>query len=215
VRSNAFVSGGLVPAAMRGKALDGLIGIEDWYRTFCGLAGVDPEDARGNAAGLPPVEGYDQWPLLSGANSTPPRTEVWLGADSPRDGGAGGRGSGASQTFVQGLIRADGWKVLHDVITQDIWQGPFYPNATTLNKPWDNAPLDCGSFAKPTCLFNVFSDPTEHDNQADKQPSVLAEMVSRLAEIQTTVFSPNRGQQSPLACEVSKNNGGFVAPFLP
>ena len=32
VRSNAFVSGGLVPAAMRGKALDGLIGIEDWCK---------------------------------------------------------------------------------------------------------------------------------------------------------------------------------------
>ena len=167
--------------------------------------------ARGNAAGLPPVEGFDQWPLLSGSNATPPRTEVWLGSDSPRNG----RGSAASHTFVQGLIRADGWKLLHDQITQDIWQGPLYPNATTEGHPWRNTPLDCGTFEKPTCLFNVLQDPTEHDNQADRRPDIVAAMAARLAEIQETVFSPNRGQASPLACDVSKKNGGFVAPFLP
>jgi arylsulfatase I/J len=177
---------------------------------------VDAEDARGNAAGLPPVEGFDQWPLLSGANATPPRTEVWLGSDSPRDG-EGGRGarSGAPKTFVQGLIRADGWKLLHDQLTQDIWQGPFYPNASTQSKPWKNTPLDCGSAAQPTCLFNVFKDPAEHDNQAAAQPGIVAAMAARIAELQATAFSPDRGQQSPLACQVSKSNGGFVAPFLP
>ena len=46
------------------------------YTTFCGLAGVDPTDERAAAAGLPPVDGHDLWPLISGANATSPRTEV-------------------------------------------------------------------------------------------------------------------------------------------
>ena len=156
------------------------------------------------------------WPYLSGENTTSPRTEIWLGADSPRDGSGGAVGEGRITTFVQGLIRADGWKLLHDQISQDIWQGPFYPNASTLKHPWRNNPADCGSFAAPTCLFNVFSDPSEHDNQASLQPEIVKDMVARLAELQSTVFSPDRGQQSPLACDASKKIWrGFVGPFLP
>jgi hypothetical protein len=95
VRSNAFVSGGYLPPAVRGSVLEALIGIEDWYRTFCGLAGVDPTDERAAAAGLPPVEGYDLWPLLSGLNTTAPRTEVWLGS------GGTGIESTDTATYVQ------------------------------------------------------------------------------------------------------------------
>lgn len=216
VRANAFVSGGFLPAAMRGTNTSALIGIEDWYKTLTILAGADPVDERAAAAGLPPVEGYDLWPLLSGTNTTNPRTEIWLGKDSPRDGN--GKSSGAASTFVQGLIRSDGWKLMHDLINQDIWQGPFYPNATTVSKPWKNTNLDCGSFANPTCLFNVFDDPNEHVNQAKAFPEIVTEMAARISEIQATVFSPDRGQNSPLACTVSAPHGiyrGFVGPFLP
>ncbi len=218
VRANAFVSGGFLPSNVRGTNTSALMGIEDWYKTLAILAGADPVDEQAAAAGLPPVEGYDLWPLLSGANMTNPRTEIWLGKDSPRDGNGQGSGSGAASTFVQGLIRSDGWKLLHDLINQDIWQGPFYPNATTAAKPWTNTPLDCGSFAAPTCLFNIFDDPNEHVNQAAAFPEIVTQMAARITEIQTTVFSPDRGQNSPLACKVSAPHGiyrGFVGPFLP
>ena len=36
------------------------------------------EDRRAAAAGLPPVDGLDVWPLISGANATSPRTEIPL-----------------------------------------------------------------------------------------------------------------------------------------
>ena len=40
----AFVSGGLVPEALRGTTNDMRFHIVDWYPTFCFLAGVDGSD---------------------------------------------------------------------------------------------------------------------------------------------------------------------------
>ena len=100
VRVNAFVAGGAVPAARRGTTESGLIEIADWYTTFVTLAGADPRDAAAAAAGLPPVDGVDMWPLLSGANATSPRTHIILGSSDDSDK--------AGNTIVEGVIRADG-----------------------------------------------------------------------------------------------------------
>ncbi len=59
VRANAFVSGGLVPAARRGTKEDGLIAIEDWYATFCSLAGVDPADTKAKVRDVHLLAGID------------------------------------------------------------------------------------------------------------------------------------------------------------
>ena len=64
---------------------------------FSGHAGIDPYDERAAASNLPPVDGLNMWPLISGQNSTSPRAELpvdestliqgsWklkLGKDSP------------------------------------------------------------------------------------------------------------------------------------
>ena len=46
-RVPGFVSGGLLPAQMRGKTLHGIVHITDYYNTFSTLAGVDPKDTGG------------------------------------------------------------------------------------------------------------------------------------------------------------------------
>jgi arylsulfatase I/J len=201
VRVNALVSGGLLPAAARGRVLDGLASVEDLFVTFARRAGIDPFDKRGAAAGLPPVEGLDLWPWWSGANASSPRSEVVLGAC------AGGAADGP--TSVQGLIRADGYKLLVDELIDAVWQGPFYPNSTT---SWANTPVECGTAG---CLYNVFADPTEHVELSASQPSVLAAMLARLGELRQGVFSPHRGAQSALACNATVACRGFVCPFAP
>lgn len=209
VRVNAFVSGGLVPAARAGSVENGFVGSEDWFRTFCGLAGVDPTDAKAAAAGLPPVEGYDLWPLLSGANSTPPRTEVWLGSNHPGDTDS------SDSPMVQGLIRADGYKVLYGNVIENAWTSAFYPNATT---NWcDTCALDCGTIDAPTCLFNVLDDPTEHVNLAATKPDIVAAMSARLKELQAGIFAPQRGKpDNKDACHAGDVTWkGFVGPFTP
>jgi len=56
VRVAAFVSGGLLPTAVRGSILQENIHVTDWYATFCSLAGVDPAD---NVAGVPGIDAID------------------------------------------------------------------------------------------------------------------------------------------------------------
>jgi arylsulfatase I/J len=150
VRGNGIVSGGLLPAARRGVVETGLISIEDWYATLCALAGVDAFDARAAAAGLPPIDSLNLWPLLSGANATSPRTEIVLGIPTI----SSALSIGDPYLGVQGLIRADGYKLLIGQTHQNVWTSAHYPNAST---KWANTAADCAG----GCLFNVFTDPTE------------------------------------------------------
>jgi arylsulfatase B len=139
VRVNSWASGGFIPASQRGKKLDGLVAVWDWYGTFATLAGVtDFTDKSAAAAGLPPVDSVPLWPYLSGAQPHSPRTVVELGScatsDKGNDAFCGKRGT---NTTVQGLIKderqAGGgglWKVLVGSVWQAGWTGPEFPNNT-------------------------------------------------------------------------------------
>ncbi len=71
--------------------------------------------------------------------------------------------------------------------------------------------------AAPKCLFNVLTDPTEHDNVASAHPDIVAAMAARLAELTKTLFAPDRGEvNTDLPCKASANTwGGFVGYFTP
>lgn len=210
IRVNAVVSGGFLPASRYGQVEEGLVAVEDWYATFCALAGADPVDHKGAAAGLPPVTSINMWPLLSGQNATSPRDEIIIGSALPYPGTSSGA------TFVQGLLRSDGYKLLRDQVGQAVWTGPFYPNTTS---NWTDIPVQCGdplTNASSACLFNVFDDPYEYNNIAASHVDIVTAMAARLAELQATVFSPNRGVPTTLSCNVSERvYRGFMGPFLP
>jgi arylsulfatase I/J len=198
VRVNAWVSGGFLPEKVRGTKEENYVCLWDWYATFSHLAGVDPTDTRAAKAGLPPIDSFNMWPLLSGQNSTGPRNEIALGTGGAND-----------TTGVDGLIVGD-WKILIGPNPQNGWTGPEYPNKTT---NWDSgASIEhCAA----GCLFNIKEDPTEHVNLATKNPEKLKELQARLVEIQKTVFSPNRGAVDPKACEAAVNKyGGYWGPWL-
>ena len=202
-RANAFAAGGAVPPARRGAVVEGFAAIDDVYPTFCALAGVDPTDARAAAAGLPPVSGHNLWPLISGANATSPRTEVYLG-----DTDTGGQ---VGNTRLQGLINASsGMKVLVGEMWWSSWTGPQSPNGSSpLNL---NVSVKCS----PACLFDVINDPNEHKDLAAEQPAVLAALLARKAEVEKTLFNPNRGAKNvTLLCAAAEKYGGFLGPFLP
>lgn len=77
------------------------------YSTFAALANVDPTDEQAAAAGLPPIDSINVWPLLSGATTSSPRTEVHIGSNVGGDDA--NRTSGP--TSVGGLIQPP-WKIL-------------------------------------------------------------------------------------------------------
>merc|ERR1712046_220181 len=109
IRVAAFVSGGLIPAGLRGTTNNGIVHIADWYGTLCNLAGVGMEDELAAANGLPPVDSVDMWPFLSGKVNTSPRNVVPVQSDC----------------LVQGE-----WKLVTDATKENFWQGPTYPNST-------------------------------------------------------------------------------------
>jgi arylsulfatase I/J len=76
IRSASFVSGGYLPETRYGMIEHGIIHISDWYSTFSAMIGVDPFDTKAEKAGLPPIDGYNMWPMISGKNLTSPRTEI-------------------------------------------------------------------------------------------------------------------------------------------
>lgn len=218
VRANAFASGGFIAPSVRGTRSSELVAACDLYATFAALAGVDPTDHRAAAAGLPPVDGLDVSGLFTGANSTSPRTEVPLGIAYA----LGDDDPPAGPTVVQGLIRADGLKLLLGQVDGGFYQGPAFPNASGW-PAW--VPLDCGNFTSTAasavdsgqggCLFDIFADPNETTDIAAQRPADVAQMRARIAELQATVYSPMRGDADPRACEVAlANYSGFFGPFI-
>ena len=141
VRVNSWVSGGFLPPSARGSRVEGYIHIADWWGTFCHLAGVDPTDPSAAAAQLPPPDSMNVWPLVSGANTTSPRTRMHISPYTLIDGpykvivGMSGPGLGGPTD-------------------QNGWTGPVYPNASSgqdgkggLPEP----PQDCTK----GCLFDI------------------------------------------------------------
>jgi len=200
VRVNAFAAGGAVPAARRGTREAGLIEMSDWYATFCAIAGADPADAAAAAAGLPPVDGMNMWPLLSGANASSPRTHVLLGSSDGTDK--------SGNTIVEGVVRADGYKLLLGKQASAFWTGPTYPNSSTYPSGSEN----CGDAG---CLFNVLADPNEHDEISAAHPDVVKELRALVDAAAATVFNPDRGTDDGAACTAAfAQHGGFFGPFL-
>ena len=189
VRVNAFVSGGYLPEKMRGQKTDGYIHLADWYATLCGLAGVDPTDEEAAKAKLPPIDSLDIWPLISGQNTTSPRTDIPVSHD----------------TLISGE-----YKIITGDIGNSAWTGPQFPNATTTSKE-----VQITVHCDEGCLFNIKEDPYEYKNLAKEMPDVLAQMQKKLQKYQATYFNPDRGKSWPGACAIAlQDYGGFWGPFL-
>ena len=224
VRVNAFVSGGFlkfVAPKRVGTKLDGFIHICDYYAIFAALAGVDKTDTRAAAAHLPPVDGLNIWPYLSGQVESSPRTEVW------NDLGVLIMGqyklynaSGPYGQLISGNLMTEG---------RACRPGPIYPNGTDL-PGGAGAPAERGTTINGTgqcvetqtcpggaCLYNIFTDPTEH-RQLSGLPGMAAQidkMRTRLAELEATYFNPKRGHDDGLAARVAREKwGSYWGPFV-
>lgn len=223
VRVNAWVSGGFIPEPMQGKKLEGLTAVWDWYATFAHLGGVDPTDHRAAAAGLPPVDGMNLWPYISGLVSSSPRKTLPLGGSSchwlhPLPDCINLWGDGTNTTTVVDTVIEDQgseglWKLITGRHSESGWQGPMFPNASTFNWNSSKAIYECGSRG---CLFRLDTDPSERYNLIDEEADRAARMLTTIQEVNRSTFSPMRGV--PLmkeACKVSMERyKGFWGPFL-
>lgn len=185
---------------MRGTQRDDLTHISDWYPTFCALAGVDAEDAVASAAGLPGVDGFDLWPMLTNGAVDGPRTEATLSSSN-----SNGNGGFDGVNFIQ-------WP--YKLLLGDM----RYSTYTVDGNPLQSTPVvsstdvhSCGT----GCLFNLEDDPDESDDLAASKPEVLASMRQRSLELLDGAYDPPRGQlRNQAACDAVAIRGGRWTPWL-
>eukprot|EP01083_Nonionella_stella_P022659 62666_1 len=197
IRVAAFVSGGYLPVSRRGQKEHGMVHIADWYTTFSQMVGVDPIDKRAKKYGLPPVDGVNIWPLVSGQNVTSPRTQIAV--------------------FDNALIDGN-YKYLIGNIGFASWGGDKYPNASSVQDPVEAVHMDCEN----GCLFNVVQDTTEHFNIAQDHPDIMSKMANELQRLKQSFYTNNEtGEDScpdnigmECACWMAMHYwNGFFGPY--
>lgn len=66
------------------------------------------------------------------------------------------------------------------------------------------------------CLYDIRNDPTEHVDLAAALPARAAALRARIAELNATLFLPDRGNDDGAGCRAALGEGrGFWVPFLP
>ena len=204
------VAGGFLPPSAP-KAVNGIIAAWDWYATFCALAGVDPTDARAAAAGLPPIDSVNVWPLLSGTTTTSPRKTIEFATS------VGGGPTNTSGHTAVGALLSPPYKIIvgygpNHTIKRAGWSTYNTPNTTSGDF---NLLQVCGRTPDTGCLYDVFADPSEHHNLASGMPEQWEALYAQLLKANETVYSPVRGNRSELACTAAVAAGGFWGPFQP
>lgn len=213
IRVPAFASGGAIPQSERGTKKTGLAALWDWYATFAAVAGVDPSDERAAKAGLPAHDSVNLWPYLSGETNTPPRSDLVLG--TPSGWRAVWNGPKASVNGILVDRGTDGlWKLLVNEVPMAVWTGPTFPN-TTDPADWTHSPENVWAHCGEGCLFAIDADESETTDLASLYPDIVAELKSKAAHANTTVFSPYRGKAHRSCCgHAQTTNKNFWGPFL-
>lgn len=207
IRTAALVAGGALPVGARGggRVENGLIHTADWLVTLCVLVGAGDAEACASdptaaAAGLPPMDSLDVWPLLAGINTTSPRTEIPV---SP---------TALVTTRYKLLLGAN----QHGAG----WQGPgLWPNASSPQLDPTKPVLDCSH----GCLFDRLGDVGEHQDISESHPDVVLQLKARLGELVQGFYSNNESavckdsRYSILhecACAAGRDTwGGFFGPY--
>eukprot|EP01063_Lacrimia_lanifica_P025760 TRINITY_DN3371_c0_g1_i2.p1 TRINITY_DN3371_c0_g1~~TRINITY_DN3371_c0_g1_i2.p1 ORF type:complete len:532 (+),score=153.21 TRINITY_DN3371_c0_g1_i2:95-1690(+) len=195
MRTQTFVSGGVVPAGLRGTTNDGTYHVSDWYPTFCKLAGgkrcddaapvpplpVDPTDPSKDIYGKhswPSVDGRDIWGALTAGAASAPAYQ-WLSSES--------------------AIKDGRWKIV--LAQPDPSLEAAFPPVAGWRKAdgeWIEGPgLDtagCGlAFQNRTrfapCLFDLHADPREKHDLSAARPDLVADLWGRLNATRLTRFA--------------------------
>lgn len=209
VRVVSFWSGGVIPPAARGTVSHALVHAADYYMTLCTLAGGAASectaDPRAAAAGLPPIDSHNVWPLVTQSGSTPGRREVPIDAT-------------VLLQAVGGATSGPWWKLFTNPhVVGAGWTGAVFPNSTSPDP--ESPTLQC---KRGGCLFDVWSDPEERNDVAAAHPDIVAAMSAHLAELQKGFYSNSDSGGTDICpagtgqcmCWAAANvHGGFLGPY--
>eukprot|EP01083_Nonionella_stella_P085700 237700_1 len=197
VRVPALVSGGIVPDAMLGKSLKGLVHILDLHATFCHVAGVDSNETNANAPSG--MDALNMWDYFSGKVERSPRTQIV-------------HDHLMYSNVTTGALRSGDYKIIVGTETLASWYGQFSPNETWNNDMKDIH--DCSVDAP--CLFNVVQDPTEHNDVRRVLVNVTQQLLKEFYALESEYHPPQ--ENPPLDedgyCKAAYAHKGFQVPWV-
>lgn len=225
-----------MPASERGTRKSGMFQFSDIYATFTAMAGLDPNDGQGPA----PMDGYNQWPYWSGQQPSSPRDTFivdhwgnstvhfplgsgviihknWKLITAPQGFPSWYSGENSWYTPNASCSKAELQRVPD--ATDPGWNRTDAPWGGLVKSPGDPAGNpDCfsGSACSPQepCLFDLSKDETEHENLADSQPEVLAQMLQMLKDLDGQYHPPPPAYENVTGyCGAIEATGGFLAPW--
>ncbi|XP_033733067.1 LOW QUALITY PROTEIN: arylsulfatase B-like [Pecten maximus] len=174
-----------------------LMHVSDWYPTLVGLAG-------GSLNGTQPLDGIDQWKMLSGGSAS--AREILLHNIDPLTGPIGERMyNDTFDTRVRAALRWRQWKVL----TGNPGNGSWVPG--------DCSGLETkrGSGGEPTknlWLFDLSKDPNEMDDLSDVYPDITRKLLGMLEAANRTAVPCSFPDPDPDSNPT--NFDGFWGPWL-
>ena len=226
VRTNTFISGGFIPPSSRGRVHNGIVSIADWYTIFSELAGVDPKDAQAESANV--------WLKSRNLSTLAPVDGKQGQLDAIFQGAAGPRAD--EPLFISGnALLSYPYKLVTGKQPYMVHTGPLYPNCSTVGRFVSGGGpdfVDFGVLEKKVdlgddhywrgdcgdgCLFNIEDDPTESQDLSrdPKYQAQLKQMIDTLADMNKTLFLPERGETDVKACySIMLNGAGHFGPFV-
>lgn len=187
LRVSAFVTGGVLPAKMRGVNISAPVHICDWYATFSHLAGVDPTDDH---PGVPSIDSVNQWPVIASTSASPVRLEVFP---------------------ATGILLQGRWKLVATGAGHAQWSGPLYPKTPA------TGPSNANCSTKVPCLFDIIADAGEHFDVAAANADVVKTMSARLTTLDAGSWEPALPNVPPRGsagsvCNATLKAGGYLTP---
>jgi arylsulfatase A-like enzyme len=199
VRVPAVVSGGLLPQAMAGSNLTGLVHVSDIYATLLSLAGLPVQDGD-----WVPVDGLNMWPYWSGANASSPRRTI-VHEHSMFEPGPS-----------TGALRVGDWKLIVGTESSAGWYGDSSSGHFTPPRsgPPQNTSVSACSASVP-CLFNIAQDPEERSDVAAANPALVAQLLATFRSYDKEHHPPQAqpARNKTACCAASKAAGDVVAPW--
>jgi len=193
----AIISGGLLPNEMKGKSLDGLIHISDFYSTFCRIAGnINPNETNPNAPSN--IDSIDMWDYITGKISNSPRNIIV-------------HDHLMYTNITQGTIRQGKYKLVVMNESEAGWYGEFSPNQS-----WEKEYqyIYACSVDNP-CLFDIENDITEHNDISESNPNIVHSMLE-LFHSYDNEYHPPTSQPPPDTqgyCNALYSHNNFTIPW--
>ena len=173
-RVPAFVSGGVVPIAVRGSKSRKLFHVTDWFPTVASVTGVPiPNDRLYDR----PLDGHNIWSALT-SEAPSPRDEILYNVNPLCTSGQAGAPKAG--------LRVKNWKLLAYCfsvkgIDGASKTGPFMPD-TPKSRQWP--------FSGAYALFDLANDPTETQDLSSRYPAVASKMLARLTQLAEEMVEP-------------------------